>query len=369
MQWNIGFLGAGGIAKYHIAAIKSLPFYYEDTPIINLCGVSSANINSYQTFAKQHGFEKSLSINEILSAQNIDTLFILSPNEVHFDHLNRSLDNPNIKNIYIEKPLCFNAVQINKIMEKLATRSDVKIQVGFQFLQNAAIIRARKYYSLIGTPINFRAVYLHSGYLKKSYREKRSNRLLPSPLGGALSDLGSHVFSLILSFLGNNLKVVYGDHSGSFEDVSKDSDLFSLIYLKDLKTGAIGTISASRISVGTTDLLEMEIYGTKGSLIFSTKTPDILKICLDYESGNWENLFCGNDYSPYSVFPSNKVSGGWLRSLIHSHYLFFQEKKVMEAIIPDINHGIEVEKLIHQSNKFLHNDNAVASKNELASPA
>jgi hypothetical protein len=50
----------------------------------------------------------------------------------------------------------------------------------------------------MGKPIHFSARYLHSGYLEKDYRDSRRNRLMATPTGGALADLGPHVLSLLI---------------------------------------------------------------------------------------------------------------------------------------------------------------------------
>jgi len=102
---------------------------------------------------------------------------------------------------------------------------------------------------------------------------------------------------------------------------------------------------ASRVSAGTGDLLELEIFGTQGALRFSTDRPDGLEIFLTGQ-GHWESISCGSDYPPVTGFPSPKVPGGWLRSLVHAHYIFLGGRD-LDAFHPDLDHALAVQRFIH----------------------
>ena len=86
---NVGFLGAGGIARAHVYALQSLRFYYPDTPAIRLVSVCSARKESREAFAGAYGFARAESFEAFNAAADIDTLFILGPNHTHFAHLQK----------------------------------------------------------------------------------------------------------------------------------------------------------------------------------------------------------------------------------------------------------------------------------------
>ena len=358
----IGFIGAGGIARSHALSLNSLNYFYNDSPAIKLEAVSSATKESRSSFARRFGFHKSPDMEEFVSDRNINTVFILGPNKVHFEHLKASLGMTGVNHIYLEKPVCSNIEEERAISEMIITRPDVKIQIGFQYLYTSVVREALVMWrsGKFGKPVHFDLKYYHSDYLKKDYRDKRKSRLTAAPDGGAMADLGSHIISLLIAFLGERITITSSLQSGHFEDVVTDSDLFSLISIYDNDSRAVGTLSASRISSGTGDFISFELYAEKGALRFSSFTPDYFEFYLE-ESGTWNRQFTGSNYKPFSSFPSGHVPPGWLRSMIHAHYVFLTDSE-NEAIIPDINHGLAVQKFVRQTAEHLKEFRDVINK-------
>jgi predicted dehydrogenase len=358
----IGFIGAGGIARSHALSLNSLKYFYDDSPAIQLEAVSSSTEESRASFAKRFGFLKSSGLEEFVSDRNINTVFILGPNKVHFEHLKAALGMSAVKHVYLEKPVCSNIEEERAISEMILAHPEVKIQIGFQYLFTSVVRAALAMWKSgkFGKPVHFELKYYHSDYLNKDYRDKRKSRLTPAPDGGAMTDLGSHIISLLIAFLGERIAISSALQAGHFEDVVPDSDLFSLISIYDEVSKAVGTLSASRISSGTGDFISFELYAEKGAIRFSTFTPDYFEFYLE-ESGNWNRQFTGSNYKPFSSFPSGHVPPGWLRSMIHAHYVFLTDSE-NEAIIPDINHGLAVQKFVRQTAEHLKEFRDVISK-------
>ena len=199
----------------------------------------------------------------------------------------------------------------------------------------------------LGNPLHFDLKYYHSDYLNKEYRDKRVSRLTAAPDGGAMADLGSHSLSLLIAFLGSRLRITGALQGGSFPDVRKDSDLFSLISIYDDASGAVGTLSASRISSGTGDIFSVELYAQKGAIRYSSMTPDYFEIFTE-ESGSWNRQMAGSSYKPITSFPSAHVPAGWLRSMIHAHYVFLTGNSHTD-FVPDIQHGLDVQRLVTET--------------------
>ena len=349
----VGFIGAGGIARSHAFSLNSLRYFYNDAPEIQLETVSSFTSESRVAFASRFGFSKSPDIKEFLTSKNIDTVFILGPNKVHFQHLKAAMEMASVKRIYIEKPVCSNIVEEKAIAELTLKHPQIKVQVGFQFLFTSVVREALKLWKSgkFGKPVHFDLKYYHSDYLKKDYRDKRSNRLTAAPDGGAMADLGSHAISMLIAFLGKQLRITSALQAGHFDDVIPDSDLFSQISLFDEFTRAVGTLSASRISSGTGDKLIMELFAEKGALRYSSESPDYFEYYLN-ETGLWSRQMTGSNYKPYTSFPSGHVPPGWLRSMIHAHYVFLTDND-NESVIPDIAHGLAVQRLVRETAESL----------------
>jgi len=348
----IGFLGAGGIARSHAFALNSLKYFYSVVPEIELEAVCSARKESCEAFAVKFGFRKSLTLEEFKDNTTINTILILGPNKVHFEHFKMALEMPSVQRIYLEKPVCSN-LEEEQEMAQLAANSGKQIQVGFQYLQTTSVREALAFWhsGKLGTPIHFDLKYYHGDYLQKSYRDKRQTRLTPAPDGGAMADLGSHGISLLMAFLGENLQITSAVQAGRFADVPDDSDLFSSLSLVQPESFAAGTMSASRISSGTGDLVSLEIYAEKGMLRYSSHSVDYFEYYLE-ETGQWTRQVVGSNYLPITSFPSGHVPPGWLRSMIHAHYIFLGGNDP-KAYVPDLKHGLAVQRVVRETADYL----------------
>ena len=344
-----GFIGAGGIARSHAYSLNSLRYYYNDSPAIELAAVCSARKESREAFAGQFGFGRACDLEEFTSDKKINTVYILGPNKVHYKHLEAAMEMASVKRVYLEKPVCSGIEEEKAITALIAKHPGISIQVGFQYLFSSSVREALALWrsGILGKAIHFDIKYYHSDYLKKDYRDKRTNRLTPAPEGGAMADLGSHIISLMLAFLGNGISITGALQSGHFEDVDKGSDLFSQISVYDKSSAAVGSLTASRISSGSGDDICLEIYAEKGALRYSSSTADYFEFYTE-ESGTWNRKMVGSNYKPVTSFPSGHVPPGWLRSMVHAHYVFLTGSKT-EVFVPDIEHGLEVQRLVTQT--------------------
>lgn len=348
----IGFLGAGGIARAHAFALNSLKYYYPEVPEIVLEAVCSARKESSDAFATKFGFKKSLSLEEFKCDSDINTVLILGPNKVHFEHLKLAMEMPSVTRIYLEKPVCSN-LEEELEMTEIAAKSGKQIQIGFQYLQTASVREALAFWhsGKLGNPIHFDLKYYHGDYLQQSYRDKRQTRLTPAPDGGAMADLGSHGISLLMAFMGENLQITSAIQAGRFADVPEDSDLFSSLSLVHPDNFAAGSMSASRISSGTGDLVSLEIYAEKGMLRYSSHSVDYFEYYLE-DTGQWTRQVVGSNYTPVTNFPSGHVPPGWLRSMIHAHYIFLTGNDT-KSFVPDLKHGLAVQRLVRETANYL----------------
>jgi predicted dehydrogenase len=349
----VGFLGAGGIARSHAYSLNSLKYFYNDVPEIEFGAVSSVTQESRGAFAEKYGFSKACNSEDFVADDKINTVFILGPNKVHYEHLVNVSGMKSVKRVYLEKPVCSNYAEEMGISLLAKEFPEIRIQVGFQFLFSATVREMLTFWKSgkIGIPVHFELKYYHSDYLKKEYRQKRQSRLTPAPDGGAMADLGSHSISLLIAFLGEKLKITSALQGGNIPDVREDSDLFSLIALYDDATRAVGTLSASRISSGTGDHFSFELFAMNGAVRYSSATPDYFEYFLE-ETGTWSKQIVGSSFKPITSFPSAHVPPGWLRSMIHAHYVFLTGNSENE-FVPDIEHGLAVQRLVRETAEHL----------------
>jgi len=347
---HVGFLGAGGIAQAHVYAIQALKFYYNHVPEIVLESVASTRSESRIAFAEKYGFNTAQSVSEFAKNENVEAVFILGPNKVHFEHFELALQMPNVKYIYLEKPVCSSLEEEQKMKALLdKANPSIKIQVGFQYLQTSAVREGMKFWKSgkIGKAIHFDLKYYHGDYLQELYRKKRVTRLTPAPDGGAMADLGSHGISLLMAFMGEELQITGALQAGDFDGVPAGSDLFSSLSLFEPQSGAVGNMSASRISSGTGDLVHLEIYAENGAFRYSSKKSEYFEYYIE-GSDQWVKQMVGSNYKPVSSFPSGHVPPGWLRSMVHAHYQFFTGDDA-SSTVADLSHGLAVQRIVRET--------------------
>jgi predicted dehydrogenase len=345
---RIGFLGTGSIAQAHAYAINAVHFYYQDTPYIERVVAASPTPAHREAFAKRFAFDETCSPDELLERDDLDAVFILGANPSHTPQLLQALANPAFKRIYAEKPIATSKEELEQLEAVSQTDHGKFVLLGFQFLQKSPIRKALAHWrtGAFGEPVHFRAEYLHSSYLSADYRAKRTSRLQPIPINGATADLGSHILSMLTAFLGDGLKVQNATYSNAdITGIPEKTDLCTIATLEDGKTGAIGTATASRISAGTGDSLKLELYGTRGTIKFDTAQPNIYMSYLP--DMGWQRHDVYGDYKPTSTFFAGYSPAGWLRALVHNHYLFLGGEPEI-SFLPDLEHGIQVQRLVQQ---------------------
>lgn len=350
---RVGFLGTGSIARSHAYALDALKYYYIDAPKILKVVAASPNPDHRESFANSFGFSEAVPPEEIWKRDDLDALYILGKNSTHTPQLLKAVNLPNLKRIYVEKPIGASRQDLIELESLMNLPQEMIIMVGFQFLQKSPIRKALSQWKsgVFGKPIHFRAEYLHSSYLNYDYRQMRQNRFEPCPVDGAAVDLGSHSLSMLTAFLGDSLQIRDAAISGNFPDIPDDADLCVTAIMEDQHSGAVGTLLASRVSAGTGDQFSLEIYGTSGAFLFNTKNPEIYETYLPGEG--WRRYETNSDYTPASKFPSDYLPSGWLRALVHNHYLFVGGESGTD-VIPDLAHGIQVQRLLQQIADHIH---------------
>ena len=346
---RVAFVGAGAVAHYHAYALAALKFYYQHHPAVHCVAVTSATAENREAFAARYGFEYALATQDLWRRTDVDTVYILSPNALHYTHLASALTMRGVRRIYIEKPLCTSEAEERGITEELLRSAEGKsVQVGFQFLQMSSVRRARLLWqqNRFGAPVHFHASYLHSGYLDQDYRRQRAERLKPTPEGGALGDLGSHALSLMTAFLGDGIEVLDAVEGPRFSDVPPDSDLSSIVLCRDRTSGAVGAVTASRVSCGAGEVLEGEIRCADGGFKFTTERPETLEV-FSATAREASILNCASDFAPHSQFPHRACPAGWLRAFVHANYLFLSGSDGLPA--PDLRHGLTVQRLLREA--------------------
>lgn len=358
---GIGVIGAGGIGKVHILGYKSMSSYYDlGSNRIELVGVCTAHEETAREAQKQHQFRFSCTdYRRLLREKDIHIIDCAVPNYLHHKIVIDAIEAG--KHIYCEKPLAMNVREAEDIVKKAST-SNVKCQIAFNYRFVPAIMRAKQLITegRLGKILTFRAAYLHSGYITPD--RPMSWRLRKSQAGGgALFDLGSHVLDLVRYLLGECEAVLASSYTfikrrpvtkGARQMEEVDVDDVSFLHLR-LRSGAVGTVEASRVSTGSIDELKIEIQGDKGAIKFNLMDPNWLYF---YDATD-KNEPLGGDrgfkrietlqrYPDSDLQACARASVGWLRFHVASQYNFI--KAILDDLTPEpgFEDGLAVQRIM-----------------------
>ena len=121
-----------------------------------------------------------------------------------------------------------------------------------------------------------------------------------------------------------------------------------------LKSGAVGTITVSKLVNGANDDLSIAVYGEKGSIKFSLMQPNFLYFydatakptALGGDCG-YKAIECVGRYpAPGGAFPAPKAPTDWIRGHVQSMYSFLDSVHHGVQGHPDFSDGAYVQAVM-----------------------
>lgn len=332
---GVGVVGYGFIGKVHAWAQRAIPLMYDAPFRTRLVGVCTATPASGAKAMDQAGFAfATTDPAELLARDDIQVVHCCTPNDAHAAFLRDALAAG--KHIYCDKPLTATLTDAEAITAAARTLPPDRIhRMTFHYRFAPATLRAKQLVDegFLGEIYHFRGQYLHAGYIDP--QRPRTWRLqMARSGGGAVMDLGVHIFDLVRWLVGefdtvsaqliNRIPERPDIKTG--EPAPVDVDDIAIAQVRT-KSGAVGVIEASRLATGVQDGLRFEIHGSKGALSFDLMEPDWLTVYdatipeapLGGRRGP-QRIECVARYPrPYS-FGVTKNPLGWPQ--LHCHALF-----------------------------------------------
>jgi len=282
---RIGVIGAGAIAT-----LRHLPAYKraQDAGKAEIVAVADPIGAAAQTAATKFGVPHAFTDYQELLQLPLDAVSICTPNSYHEPITLAAIAAG--KHVLCEKPLALSQEGARR-MEAAAGAAGIITAVNFRYRFIPAAWFARdliaagelgEIYHAYGNYFNGSMVDPQSPF---SWRQARAESG-----SGALGDLGSHLIDLYRYWFGE-IAAVQG-HLRTFTTerpapgggtATVDVDDASTCLLR-LANGAEGTVNASRNAIGHNNHQRVEVYGTKGALIYEIEKWDVggdrLQLCL-----------------------------------------------------------------------------------------
>ncbi|WP_404404931.1 Gfo/Idh/MocA family protein [Pelagibacterium halotolerans] len=330
---NIGLIGSGFMGQAHADAFRRAAMLYRDLPAIpHLYMLADASDALAANAAARFGFEKSTGDwRTLVNDPAIDVIDITSPNNMHHEMALAAIAAG--KHVYCEKPLAVTLAEAEE-MAAAAKAKGVKTMVAFNNVKTPAAMLAKQLIDRgdIGTPMRFRG-WFDQGFfndpdLPFSWRCTRKDAG-----SGALGDLGSHVISVAQFLMGDIESTIaqtqtffptrpvpqggsgYAASAGSDAPravVENEDQIQALI---KFKSGAGGTIEASRVAAGKVFGIYWEISGAEGTIIMDGERFNELKISRFNDpkpDRGFKTIYAGSQVPQFSAFFGFDFAGGGL---------------------------------------------------------
>lgn len=268
---KLGILGSGKIVKEVLPVLKEIEN-------IEVVAIAARNEEKLQNLCEEFAIEKYyLSIEALLADEQIDTVYVALPNNLHFDAMDKAIDAG--KDIICEKPFTTNSYETEKIIEKAKEHELMIVEaISHRFIPNA--IEAKKIVDDLG---DIKIVSLNYSQYSTRYDKFKEGIIEPvfslESAGGALIDLNLYNVAFAVDTFGLPKDVKY------FANIEKNIDTSGIVILDydDFKISCIGSKDSAAPMINT-------IQGTKGTI----EIPDALN---SFEEFNLEVVGDDGQYS------------------------------------------------------------------------
>jgi predicted dehydrogenase len=317
---DIGLVGLGYIGKLHANAYNIIPLCFKQPAVVaKLAGVLRSKLTTEETLMENLGFELRTTDPEEFYSRTYDVVDICSPNFLHLEQVRDALKHG--AHVYCEKPLAMNLAEARQMVE-MAEEAGSKTHVAFVFRYLPALrqMKALLEAGEIGEVFHFRGQLLHGSYVDPARPMSWRLRKAQSG-GGAFADLGAHLIDMVHYLMGDVFSVraemrTYIEQraapSGAKTFETVDVDDWTLCTLHT-KSGATGVIEAARMASGTPLVTSLELYGSKGSLIYHDSDPDHVRY-FKVKTGRWSqgalDITPKGERPISTIWPSGKLSQG-----------------------------------------------------------
>ena len=302
---RIGVIGAGNIAQ-----LRHIPAFLESqaaghAEVVAIADPLEANARQ---LAAQYGIPHVFADYRELLQLPLDAVSICTPNAYHEPIALAALDAG--LHVLCEKPLALDYAGTRRMWER-AEQTGRKTSVNFRyrFIPSAGFVHDLIHSGELGEIYHIYAHYfngsLHDPETPISWRQTRAESG-----SGVLGDLGSHLIDLCRWWIGEfaavqgQLRTFVPERPLTTGGTGRvDVDDASTFFAR-LENGAEGVFCASRCAIGRNNHQRIEVYGTKGAVIYGIEKNDVgadqVQVCF------------GSTQARYDGFATVKVPPAYL---------------------------------------------------------
>lgn len=299
---NVGLVGAGFMGKAHVVAYSNMPKLFWPAPAMPVLKTICDIVPEIAEDSRERfGFEKCCTVwREIVNDPEIDVVSVCTPNNAHAPIAIAALEAG--KHVICEKPIASTLADAKAMADAAAKAAEKGIisMNAYQYRRVPAIVLAKKFIDegSLGEILNVRCTYLQSWSADPD--SPLSWRFQKDIAGaGTLGDIASHVIDIAQYLAGDIDEVVSMMKTYITERPVQEGgvDLLGTVklgadaprkavdvddedsFLVKFKSGASGSIEATRNAWGRNNFITVELHGTLGSVYFNYERLNELQVC------------------------------------------------------------------------------------------
>lgn len=336
-------------AWYDVGQFFDLPF----RPVMKAaCDVVP---QSEKDFALRLGWQSfETSWEKLIDRSDIDVIDICTPNKFHGPVAIAAAKAG--KHVICEKPMAMYAAQA-KEMRDAAREAGIVNMVAFNYRRVPALALAKKLIEekKLGEIHHFNAVYYQDWLVDPEFPYVwRHDKLAAG--SGAHGDMNAHTVDLA-RFLVGEIASVCGQEkvfiekrkkaNGSLGTVTADD---SMNFMANFENGALGNFMATRFATGRKNYLRLEIFGSKGSLLFNLERMNELDFYSKEEDNTIQGfrtiMVTGNNHPYLNMWwPPGHIIG-WEHTFIHEMGDFLLAVANGSGVKPDFHDGYRCQQVL-----------------------
>ncbi|MGY1576881.1 Gfo/Idh/MocA family protein [Pediococcus pentosaceus] len=314
---KLGIVGAGMIVKDFLTMTPLLP----EIELKAITGTPHG-IDNMEKLQMQYGIDRVYTdIDECLTNEEIDTIYVAVPNHLHFAFAKKALEAG--KNVICEKPFTLNLAELEESAELAQTKQLFLLEA----ITNQYMMNYQKIKEAVPTLGEIKVVECNYSQYSSRYDALKAGEVLPAfnPKfgGGALMDINIYNIHFVVGLLGAPSSVKY------LANIEKDIDTSGVLILNypDTKVICIG-------AKDSTATIRSTIQGTKGSVIVNGATNVLDNFDIESKAGVKNFDFKQNSHRMYEEFKAFQQ--------------IIAEKDLKEATLR-LQHSEEVLRVVEQA--------------------
>lgn len=216
---HLGILGAGMIVHDFLSFAPNLEDYK-----LEAIAATPRSVDKLKGLCEKYDIPAyCTSEDELISDPNVDTVYVATPNHLHYEGVKKSLEAG--KNVICEKPFTSNAKEAEELL-KLADEKGLFVleAVSTRFLPN--VLEIKKLLPKLG---NIKIVNMNYSQYSSRYDAFKAGQILPAfnpeMSGGALMDINIYNINLAVTLFGKPEQVEY------FANVERGIDTSGILVL------------------------------------------------------------------------------------------------------------------------------------------